>query len=145
MSMGWNDEAGERKTVTAPLSLVITAFSPVSNVDLTWTPELQLVAEPTVLVFFDLANGKQRLGGSALAQVFKQLGSEAPDVEDPKVLKAFLEGCRKVRSEHPDVVLAYHDRSDGGIFTTVTEMCFAGRVGAEIMVDSFKKDDDAIA
>ncbi|GAA5983893.1 hypothetical protein JCM10908_005964 [Rhodotorula pacifica] len=145
MSMGWNDEAGDRKTVTAPLSLVITAFSPVSNVDLTWTPELQVLAEPTVLVFFDLANGKQRLGGSALAQVFKQLGSEAPDLEDPKVLKAFLEGCRKVRSEHPDVVLAYHDRSDGGLFTTVTEMCFAGRVGAEVMVDAFKKDDDAIA
>ncbi|GAA5967691.1 hypothetical protein JCM11641_005737 [Rhodosporidiobolus odoratus] len=145
MSMGWNDDNGERKTVTAPLSLIITAFSPVENVNKTWTPELQVLEEPTVLVFFDLANGKQRLGGSALAQVFKQIGSEAPDVEDPAVLKAFLEGSKKIRSEHPDLVLAYHDRSDGGLFTTVTEMCFAGRVGAEIMVDSFKKDDDAIA
>ncbi|GAA5902610.1 hypothetical protein JCM6882_009332 [Rhodosporidiobolus microsporus] len=145
MSMGWNDDNGDRKTVTAPLSLVITAFSPVEDVNKTWTPELQVLAEPTVLVFFDLANGKQRLGGSALAQVFKQIGSEAPDVEDPAVLKAFLEGCKKIRAEHPDTVLAYHDRSDGGLFTTVTEMCFAGRVGAEIMVDSFKKDDDAIA
>ncbi|GAA5979656.1 hypothetical protein JCM5350_003798 [Sporobolomyces pararoseus] len=148
MSMGWNDEkSGSRKTVTAPTSLVVTAFSPVRNVNLTWTPELQITAqkEPTVLVFFDLANGKQRLGGSALAQVFKQIGSEAPDVEDAKVLKSFLEGCQKIRSEQPETVLAYHDRSDGGILTTIFEMCFAGRVGAEIMVDSFKKDNDAIA
>ncbi|GAA5999817.1 hypothetical protein JCM10207_005925 [Rhodosporidiobolus poonsookiae] len=145
MSMGWNGEDGERKTVTAPLSLIITAFSPVSDVTQTWTPELQVLSEPTVLVFLDLANGKQRLGGSALAQVFKQLGSEAPDVEDPAVLKAFLEGCKAVRAENSDLVLAYHDRSDGGLFTTVTEMCFAGRVGAEVMVDAFKKDDDAIA
>ncbi|GAA5894630.1 hypothetical protein JCM5296_002914 [Sporobolomyces johnsonii] len=148
MSMGWNDEqSGERKTVTAPLSVIITAFSPVANVRQTWTPELRLLAdkEPTVLVFLDLANGKQRLGGSALAQVFKQLGSEAPDVEDPKVIKAFLEGCQKLRAEHPELVLAYHDRSDGGLLTTVFEMCFAGRVGAEIMVDAFKKDDDVVA
>ncbi|BGP48653.1 phosphoribosylformylglycinamidine synthase [Rhodotorula kratochvilovae] len=145
MAMGWNDDRGERKTVTAPLSLVVTAFSPVADVEKTWTPELQVLQEPTVLVFFDLANGKQRLGGSALAQVFKQLGSEAPDVEDAKVLKAFLNGCREIRAQHPDQVLAYHDRSDGGLFTTVVEMCFAGRVGAEVMVDAFKKDDDAIA
>ncbi|BGP16684.1 hypothetical protein JCM10213_000399 [Rhodosporidiobolus nylandii] len=147
MSMGWAaGDNGERKSVTAPLSLIITAFSPVKDVRNTWTPELKVLPnEPTVLVFFDLANGKQRLGGSALAQVFKQLGSEAPDVEDAAVLKTFLEGCRKIRSEHPDLVLAYHDRSDGGLFTTVTEMCFAGRVGAEIMVDSFKKDDDNVA
>ncbi|GAA5865786.1 hypothetical protein JCM8547_002777 [Rhodosporidiobolus lusitaniae] len=146
MSMGWNGENGDRKTVTAPISVVITAFSPVSNVRNTWTPELQVLPnEPTVLVYFDLANGKQRLGGSALAQVFKQIGTEAPDVEDAAVVKAFLEGCKKIRSEHPDLVLAYHDRSDGGLFTTVIEMSFAGRVGVEIMVDSFKKDNDAIA
>ncbi|GAA6039440.1 hypothetical protein JCM8097_009547 [Rhodosporidiobolus ruineniae] len=145
MSMGWNDDNGDRTTVTAPLSLIVTAFSPVTDVRSTWTPELQVLDEPTVLVFLDLANGKQRLGGSALAQVFKQLGSEAPDVEDPAILKAFLEGCMKLRSEHPEVVLAYHDRSDGGLFTTVTEMSFAGRVGVEIMVDAFKKDDDNVA
>ncbi|GAA5896846.1 hypothetical protein JCM8208_007106 [Rhodotorula glutinis] len=145
MAMGWNDAQGERKTVTAPSSLVVTAFSPVVNVAKTWTPELQVLDEPTVLVFFDLAAGKQRLGGSALAQVFKQLGSDAPDVEDAKVLKAFLTACREIRVEHPELVLAYHDRSDGGLLTTIVEMCFAGRVGAEIMVDAFKKDDDAVA
>ncbi|KAK4047970.1 phosphoribosylformylglycinamidine synthase [Microbotryomycetes sp. JL221] len=146
MSMGWNDaESNDRKTVTAPLSAIITAFAPVSNVDATWTPELKLVDEPTVLVFLDLAHGKQRLGGSALAQVFKEIGHEAPDVENAATLKSFFNACLQVRQEKPDLVLAYHDRSDGGLLTTVLEMCFAGRVGAEIMVDSFKKDDDAVA
>lgn len=146
MSMGWNGEDGERKTVTAPMSCIVTAFSPVTSVDATWTPELQVRSdESTVLIFVDLANGKQRLGGSALAQVLKEIGSEAPDVEDAAVLKAFFNGCQQIRRDHPELVLAYHDRSDGGLLTTVVEMCFAGRVGAEIMVDAFKKDDDAIA
>ncbi|KAI5475067.1 phosphoribosylformylglycinamidine synthase [Pseudohyphozyma bogoriensis] len=146
MSMGWTGEDGEKKTVTAPLSLIITAFAPVVSTAETWTPELRTdVKEPTVLVFVDLAAGKQRLGGSALAQVFKQLGSEAPNVEDAATLKAFFVACQEIRKSHPDLVLAYHDRSDGGLFTTIVEMCFAGRVGAEIMVDAFKKDDDALA
>lgn len=146
MSMGWEGEDGERKTVTAPMSCIITAFSPVVSTAQTWTPELRTdQKEPTVLVFFDLAGGKQRLGGSALAQVFKQLGSESPDVEDAATLKAFFNACQQIRLDHPDLVLAYHDRSDGGLFTTIVEMCFAGRVGAEIMVDAFKRDDDAVA
>lgn len=146
MAMGWNDEAGARKTVTAPLSLIVTAFSPVLDTTQTWTPELRTdVGEPTVLVFFDLANGLERLGGSALAQVFKQLGNEAPTVENAAVLKAFFNGCQQVRLEHPDLVLAYHDRSDGGLFTTIVEMCFAGRVGAEILLDSFSKSHDTLA
>jgi phosphoribosylformylglycinamidine synthase len=146
MSMGWNGADGERKSVTSPLSVIITAFAPVLSTNETWTPELRMdQREPTVLVFLDLANGKQRLGGSALAQVFKQIGSEVPDVEDAAVLKSFLVGCQEIRRSHPELVLAYHDRSDGGIFTTIVEMCFAGRVGAEIMVDAFKQDGDAIA
>lgn len=146
MSMGWNAEDGSRKTVTSPLSVIITAFAPVLSIEQTWTPELRTdQSEPTILVFFDLAKGKQRLGGSALAQVFKQIGSEAPDVEDAAVLKSFLVGCQQIRTSHPDLILAYHDRSDGGIFTTIVEMCFAGRVGAEIMVDSFAQEDNSIA
>ncbi|KAM0791627.1 hypothetical protein ACM66B_006066 [Microbotryomycetes sp. NB124-2] len=148
MSMGWNDDkTGDRKTVTAPLSGIITAFAPVSDVDATWTPELRVLqgGEQTVLVFVDLANGKQRLGGSALAQVFKEIGDEAPDVEDAATLKSFFNACQQVRRDLPDLVLAYHDRSDGGLLTTVLEMCFAGRIGAEIMVDAFKKDNDAVA
>ncbi|SCZ88516.1 BZ3500_MvSof-1268-A1-R1_Chr2-1g04461 [Microbotryum saponariae] len=147
MSMGWNDaETSSRKTVTAPMSCIITAFAPVASIRETWTPELRTDQnEPTVLVFFDLAKGKQRLGGSALAQVFKEIGSEAPDVEDAAILKAFFNGCQNIRKHHPEVVLAYHDRSDGGLFTTVVEMCFAGRVGAEIMVDSFRGQGEPIA
>lgn len=146
MSMGWNAPDGSRKSVTSPLSVIITAFAPVLSTNETWTPELRTdQKDPTVLVFFDLANGQQRLGGSALAQVFKQIGSVAPDVEDASVLKSFLVGCQQIRRSHPELVLAYHDRSDGGILTTIIEMCFAGRVGAEIMVDAFKQDGDAIA
>ena len=146
MSMGWQGEDGQRKSVVAPTSCIITAFSPVLDTRQTWTPELRTdQSEPTVLVFFDLAAGKQRLGGSSLAQVFKQIGAESPNVEDAQVLKSFFNACQQIRLDHPDLVLAYHDRSDGGLLTTIVEMCFAGRVGAEIMVDAFKKDDDAIA
>ena len=129
MSMKWED-----KQVTAPLSLIITAFAPVNDVSLTWTPELRTDIDDTVLLFVDLAKGKQRLGGSALAQVFKQLGSEAPNVEDPSDLKAFFSAVQVLRSK--GVVLAYHDRSDGGLFTTLVEMAFAGRCGLEISLDS---------
>ena len=146
MSMGWKDKDGSNKSVTSPLSVVITAFASVLSTAHTWTPELRTnLKEESVLVFFDLAKGQQRLGGSSLAQVYKQLGSEAPDVEDAAVLKSFFVGCQEIRKVYPDVVLAYHDRSDGGIFTTIVEMCFAGRTGAEIMVDSFRQNDDTIA
>ncbi|THH08775.1 hypothetical protein EW146_g8888 [Bondarzewia mesenterica] len=136
MAMRWKDN-DEVKEVSAPLSLIVTAFAPVEDVGATWTPQLKTDAgEPTVLVFFDLALGKTRLGGSALAQVFKEVGKEAPDVESPKVIKSFFNGCQRIRRSSPDVVLAYHDRSDGGLFTTLAEMAFAGRVGVQISLDS---------
>jgi len=78
------------------------------------------------------------MGGSAIGQVFKEIGSEAPDVDDPAVLKAFLKGCQTVRERNADLVLAYHDRSDGGLFTTLVEMCFAGRVGIEVSLNSLQ-------
>jgi phosphoribosylformylglycinamidine synthase len=136
MSMQWKDDNGAIKAVVSPMSVVITAFAPVVSVDQTWTPELRTDLGPSVLVFFDLAQGKQRLGGSALAQVFKQLGSEAPDVEAAGLVKSFFVACQKIRSSHPEMVLAYHDRSDGGLFTTIVEMAFAGRCGVEIELDS---------
>jgi phosphoribosylformylglycinamidine synthase len=144
MSMGWD---GGDKNVVAPLSLIVTAFAPVDNVNRTWTPQLQTtdLAEPTVLVFIDLAQGKQRLGGSALAQVFKQIGHEAPDVEDAGLLKAFFTAAQRIRAERPDLVLAYHDRSDGGLFTTLAEMAFAGRTGVELSLDSIQPSDDVLA
>lgn len=134
MSMYWKD-GSDPKQVTAPLSLIITAFAPVDDVEKSWTPQLQRSDEPTALVFFDLANGKTRLGGSALAQVYKEIGSECPDVEDASLLKQFFAGCQRVRKEQVGMILAYHDRSDGGIFTTIVEMCFAGRVGAKMSLD----------
>ncbi|KAI0051102.1 phosphoribosylformylglycinamidin [Auriscalpium vulgare] len=136
MSMKWRDDE-EVKEVSAPLSLIVTAFAPVEDVGVTWTPQLRTdIDEPTALVFIDLALGKQRLGGSALAQVFKEIGSEAPDVVDAAVLKSFFVATQNVRKHHPNLVLAYHDRSDGGLFTTLAEMAFAGRAGVEINLDA---------
>lgn len=147
MAMRWTDEkTGDAKQVTAPLSLVVTAFTATDDIWQTWTPQLRLdLSEPTVLVFVDLAAGKHRLGGSALAQVYKQIGDQAPDVVDIPVLKAFLEACQQIRKEHPGMVLAYHDRSDGGLFTTVAEMAFAGRCGVDFRVDSIPHHKDVIA
>ena len=139
MSMKWKN-GPEQREVSAPLSLIITAFAPVDDIRMTLTPELRTdVREPTRLLFFDLARGKKRMGSSALAQVFKEIGSEAPDVDDPYLLKSFFLGCQKARRE--GLLLAYHDRSDGGLFTTIVEMCFAGRVGAEISLDHLQPAD----
>ncbi|KIP04614.1 hypothetical protein PHLGIDRAFT_75654 [Phlebiopsis gigantea 11061_1 CR5-6] len=140
MSMKWQ-EGSEQREISSPLSLIVTAFAAVEDISKTWTPQLRKdIAEPTILVFFDLAHGRQRLGGSALAQVFKEIGSEAPDVEDPNRLKAFLAGCQAIRTEKPDLVLSYHDRSDGGLFTTLVEMAFAGRTGVDISLDKVLSD-----
>ncbi|KAI0088080.1 phosphoribosylformylglycinamidin [Irpex rosettiformis] len=145
MSMKWK-EGAEQREVSSPLSLIVTAFAAVEDVQHTWTPQLRSdIPEPTVLLFFDLANGKARLGGSALAQVFKEIGSEAPDVEDASQLKAFLLATLDIKASAPEVVLAYHDRSDGGLFTTVAEMSFAGRVGLEINLDVLGGVDPVVA
>jgi phosphoribosylformylglycinamidine synthase len=145
MSMKWR-EGGEQREVSAPLSLIVTAFAPVQDVGRTWTPQLATdVGEPTILVFFDLGGGKARLGGSALAQVFKEVGAEAPDVDDPTLLKAFFQGCQTIRSTDPGLLLAYHDRSDGGLFTTVAEMAFAGHVGVRLSLDSLPNGNHPIA
>jgi phosphoribosylformylglycinamidine synthase len=144
MKMKWKNEIGEPREVTSPMSVIITAFAPVNNVSLTWTPELRTDCGETVLVFLDLAGGKQRLGGSALAQVFKQIGSTPPDVEDPKTIRSFFAAVQSLKADHPDTVLAYHDRSDGGLLATITEMCFAGRVGAEIDLDELSEGSSPI-
>ena len=121
------------KEVTAPLSLVISAFSVVNDLSSTWTPTLRRPEEvgETVLMFVDLAEGKKAMGGSALAQVFGQIGNEAPNVRDIDLIKDFFHAIEQLHES--DVVLAYHDRSDGGLFTTVAEMMFAGRCGATLL------------
>src|SRR5205085_9328661 len=128
--------------VTAPLSLIITAFAPVRNVHRTWTPQLQDVPEKTVVVLIDLAGGKQRLGGSALAQIFGLVGNQARNVEDAEILKRFVKAVGELHGLD-GLVLAYHDRSDGGLFTTVAEMMFAGRLGVNMSLDNVAGEKDA--
>jgi phosphoribosylformylglycinamidine synthase len=124
------EEQGERKAVTAPVSLIISAFAPVLDVRQSLTPQLRELSEDTRLLFVDLASGKQRLGGSVLAQVYSQLGAQAPDVEDPAVLRGFFAAMQELNAA--GLVLAYHDRSDGGLLATLCEMAFAGHCGLEV-------------
>ncbi|EEB08215.2 phosphoribosylformylglycinamidine synthase Ade3 [Schizosaccharomyces japonicus yFS275] len=140
MRMTWK-ENGESRTVTAPLSLIITGFAPVSDVSKTWTPQLRRVSDvgPSKLVLVDLANGKQRLGGSILAQAYKQLGNDAPDLENAELFKNFCNALIDLHDE--DLVLAYHDRSDGGLFVTLSEMAFAGRAGFNCVLDALPADN----
>ncbi|MCB9722753.1 MAG: phosphoribosylformylglycinamidine synthase [Spirochaetaceae bacterium] len=123
------DEDGEERAVTAPLSLIVSAFAPVDDVRLARTPEL--LREPgSVLLLVDLGLGRNRLGGSALAQVHAAIGDEPPDLDDPARLRAFFETIQALLRD--GLLLAYHDRSDGGLLVTLTEMAFAGGTGLDI-------------
>lgn len=138
MKMKWTDkDTKEAKEVTAPLSVVITAFAPVRDIRKTWTPTLRRLEDvgETVVVYVDLAKGRQALGGSALAQVFGQVGDLGPDVHDVQLLRDYFDAMEQLQDM--GIVLAYHDISDGGLFTALVEMMFAGRCGLEIMIDSF--------
>jgi phosphoribosylformylglycinamidine synthase len=141
MKTVWEDKSdtkysGSRKEVTSPLSLVISAFARVTDVRKTLTPQLQTDCGETELILIDLGAGKNRLGGSALAQVYKQIGDKAPDLEGPddvKELKGFFAAIQLLNKENK--ILAYHDRSDGGLFATLCEMSFAGHVGVSVNLD----------
>ncbi|TPX61114.1 hypothetical protein CcCBS67573_g08954, partial [Chytriomyces confervae] len=140
MKTRWTDPTtNEAKSVTAPLSLIITAYGPVENTSETLTPELRQGGADTALVFVDLGHGKQRMGGSSLAQVYNMFGNEAPDFEDAEAFKAFWTSMIAL-NEKGNVVLAYHDRSDGGLFTTVAEMAFAGHLGVDLDVTALGSD-----
>ena len=132
MKTVWQDN-GQQKTVTSPLSLIITGFAPVQDVRKTVTPELKNVKD-SVLLAVDLGFGKARMGGSALSQVYNDLSGEAPDIEAGR-LKAFYEVIQRLVSE--DKLLAYHDRSDGGLFATLAEMAFAARCGLDVNMDAY--------
>ena len=127
------DEQGEKRAVTAPISLVVTGFAPVTDVRRTLTPQLRSDCGETDLLLVDLGCGRNRLGGSALAQVHNQIGNDAPDVVDAAKLKAFFETIQKLNREQR--LLAYHDRSDGGLFVTLCEMAFAGHTGITLDAD----------
>lgn len=131
MKTVWQDGA-DKKSVVSPLSLIISAFAPVEDVRKTVTPELKNV-EDSVLLFIDLGFGKARMGGSAFGQVYNNMSGDAPDLDDTSRLKAFYNVIQQLVAE--DKLLAYHDRSDGGLFATLAEMAFAGRCGISADVD----------
>jgi phosphoribosylformylglycinamidine synthase len=124
--------------VAAPLSLVISAFAPVLDVEQTLTPELRLDAGETAILAVDLGEGRNRLGGSALAQVYGQLGDQAPDLETADLLKGFFKLIQRLNAEQK--LLAYHDRSDGGFLATLCEMAFASHVGLTVELDELGED-----
>ena len=132
MKTVWDDN-GETKTVTSPLSLVITAFAPVTDAANTVTPQLRTDLGDTDLIYIDLGRGKNRLGASALAQVFKQVGTDGADLDDAADLRHFFEAMQQLKQQHK--LLAYHDRGDGGLMVTLAEMAFAGRCGLDIEIN----------
>jgi phosphoribosylformylglycinamidine synthase len=129
MKTVWND-GGVRKSVVAPVSLIVSAFAPVGDVRKTWTPQLRTDFGANVLLLVDLGRGANRLGGSSLAQVFGELGATPADLADPKLLTGLAAALAEARAQN--LVLAYHDRSDGGVFATLVEMAFAGHCGIDV-------------
>ncbi|QPG77080.1 phosphoribosylformylglycinamidine synthase [Brettanomyces nanus] len=124
MKMSW-----DKNEVVSPLALCITAFCGVNNTSKTWTPVMKR-EDDTVLVLVDLGNSSHALGASALSQVFRQVGNDAPDVHDVQIFKGFLEALLELHQG--STILAYHDRSDGGLIVTLLEMAFASRSGLDI-------------
>ena len=141
MKTAWN-ENGEDKAVTSPLSLVISAFGAVKDIRKTLTPQLRTDKGASRLLLLDLGEGKNRLGASCLAQVYTQLGDSPADVISATRLKAFFDAMQTLIEK--GLVCAYHDRSDGGLFTTVAEMAFAGKTGVSINLDSLVGNDIAV-
>jgi phosphoribosylformylglycinamidine synthase len=137
MKTVWN-ENGVDKSVTAPLSLIISAFAPVSDIRATLTPELRSDRGDSDLILIDLGRGRNRLAGSCLAQVYKHVGHHAPDVDDAGKLKDFFNVIQNLNQQ--GLLLAYHDRSDGGLFATITEMAFAGHTGVSVRLDDLGDD-----
>ena len=140
MRTRWSDGA-EFKQVTAPVSLIVSAFVTLDDVRETLTPQLQ--PGDNTLVLIDLGRGKKRMAGSMLAQVLNQTGNEVPDLDDPAQLKALVAAINQLRSEGR--LLAYHDRSDGGLWATVCEMAFAGHTGVSLNVDMLVTEGDGIS
>ena len=140
MKTTWKDEGdSQEKSVTSPLSLIITAFGRVDDVRKTVTPQLRTDKGETSLILVDLGAGKNRMGASSLAQVYKQLGDITPDVDSPELLKGFYNAMQVLVADSK--LLAYHDRSDGGLFTTVAEMAFAGHTGVTVDINGLTGND----
>lgn len=142
MRTTWKD-ADASKAVVSPVSLIVSSFAPVADIRRSLTPQLQRDAGDTVLILLDLGRGKNRLGASALSLVTQQLGNEVPDVDSADDLKAFFGAIQKLNSDAK--LLAYHDRSDGGLFATLCEMAFAGRTGLTVNLDILTMESEHAA
>jgi phosphoribosylformylglycinamidine synthase len=141
MRTRWTGEGGEPRQVIAPVSLIVTAFAALDDVRGTVTPQLQ--GDDSVLMLVDLGCGRRRMGGSMLAQVLGRYGDQVPDLDDPALLKGLVAAVNRLRAD--GLLLAYHDRSDGGLWAAVCEMAFAGRRGVSLNVDMLVTDSDGIA
>lgn len=136
MKTSWEQD-GEARQVVAPVSLVVTAFAPVADARASLTPQLRTEGD-SVLILIDLGRGRHRMGGSILAQTYNQIGQSVPDIDSPQDLRAFFVTIRTLAEA--GTILAYHDRSDGGLFATLAEMAFAGRTGISVNLDMLTFD-----
>ncbi|MEY2684241.1 MAG: Phosphoribosylformylglycinamidine synthase, partial [Pseudomonadota bacterium] len=134
---------GQARKVTSPVSLVVTAFATLADVRGTFTPQLDAQTDDTTLVLVDLGKGRHRMGGSILAQTLNQPGGDVPDLDDPQDLVNLVNAVNHLRAQGQ--VLAYHDRSDGGLLAAVAEMAFAGHVGVSLNVDLLVTEGDGIS
>ncbi len=132
-------EGGAEKSNTAPLSLIVSAFAPVTDIRRTVTPELRLDYGPSTLLLLDLGRGQNRLGASALEQVYRNLGSCPPDADSPQDIQSFFQFIQQLIGN--GLLLAYHDRSDGGLLVTLLEMAFAARCGLSIQMESLSGEN----
>ena len=142
MRTQWTDEEGMAKKVSSPVSLIVSAFASIADVRSTLTPQLQPV-DDGLLVLIDLGRGKNRMGAGILAQSLEQTGHQAPDLDDAQDLVALVQAVNALRAEKK--ILAYHDRSDGGLLASVAEMAFAGRVGVALNVDMLVLEGDGVS
>ncbi|MBA4344337.1 MAG: phosphoribosylformylglycinamidine synthase [Methylibium sp.] len=140
MRTRWSAE-GETRQVTAPVSLIVSAFATLPDVRGTLTPQLQ--PGDTSLILVDLGQGKSRMGGSILAQALNQFGGAVPDLDDPALLKSLVEAVNELRADAK--LLAYHDRSDGGLWAAACEMAFAGHMGVSLNVDMLVTEGDGVS
>ncbi len=141
MRTQWKDAAVDKK-VTSPVSLIVSAFATLADVRGTLTPQLN-ATEDTTLVLVDLGRGQHRMASSILAQTLDQVGDVVPDLDDPQDLVHLVQAVNALRAKGQ--ILAYHDRSDGGLLAAVAEMAFAGRVGVALNVDMLVNEGDGIS
>lgn len=142
MKTQWSAD-GQTRKVTSPISLIVSAFASLPDVRGTLTPQLNATLDDTSLILIDLSNGQSRMGGSILSQVLKQSGDQVPDLETPAHLVSLVKVINQLRKQGQ--LLAYHDRSDGGLICAVAEMCFAGQVGVALNLDLLVTEGDGIS